>query len=236
MTGSKPSPDDPDRLAAEFALGVLEGDELAEARRLDGSDPAFRAEVARWSGRLAPMLDDVAPVQPPDSAWSGIETRIAPSATVHSLTRRLRLWKGMTAGVSALAAALALFLLVPRPQQQPLPPAPAPMVAMLGDAQAPAKMFAAWDPRTSQLTIMSGAAQATPPSRSHELWVIPADGKPRSLGVMPSGKTIRIRIIQPMVSQLAKGVTLAVSVEPAGGSPTGAPTGPVIASGTLESA
>ena len=135
-----------------------------------------------------------------------------------------------------IAAALALFLLVPRPQQQPLPPAPAPMVAMLGDAQAPAKMFAAWDPRTSQLTIMSGAAQATPPSRSHELWVIPADGKPRSLGVMPSGKTIRIRIIQPMVSQLAKGVTLAVSVEPAGGSPTGAPTGPVIASGTLESA
>lgn len=236
MTDRTLSPDDRDRLAAEFALGVLEGEELATARALAQSDAEFRSAVARWRGRLAPMLEDVTAAAPPKSAWRGVEQRIAPSATVHSLTRRLRVWRGFAAGMTALAAALALFLIIPRPNPQPATPAAAPMIAMLGDSQAPAKMFASWDPQSRKLTIMAGEAKPPASGRSHELWVIPADGKPRSLGVMPSGKTMHMQVRDPMVEQMADGVTLAISVEPTGGSPTGAPTGPVIASGKLERA
>lgn len=230
------SPDDRDQLAAEFALGVLGGEELATARGLVASDPAFRSEVARWRGRLAPMLDEVEPAAPPASAWRGIEKRIAQPATIHSLTRRLRIWRGFSAGMTALAAALALFLIVPRPAPEPAPPAPSPMIAMLGDSAAHAKMFASWDPHSRKLTIMAAKAQPPEQGRSHELWLIPADGKPRSLGVMPAGKMMHMQIGTPMAGQMADGVTLAISIEPSGGSPTGSPTGPVIASGTLERA
>ena len=61
---SKPPTDDRRDLAAEFALGLLTGTELAEARALLSRDADFRAEVERWSGRLSPLLDEVPPAEP----------------------------------------------------------------------------------------------------------------------------------------------------------------------------
>jgi anti-sigma-K factor RskA len=74
------------------------------------------------------------------------------------------------------------------------------------------------------------------PRHSHELWVIPAGGKPRSLGVMPDARQTHMQLADALAELMQEGATVAISVEPRGGSPTGSPTGPVVASGALRSA
>jgi anti-sigma-K factor RskA len=69
--------------------------------------------------------------------------------------------------------------------------------------------------------------------RVPELWIIPDDGKPRSLGVMPSGGPSSMPVPRGHMPHLRRGATFAISREPQGGSPTGAPTGPVVATGKI---
>jgi len=76
---------------------------------------------------------------------------------------------------------------------------------------------------------------AVQPGRVLELWSVPPDGAPRSLGLISAdGSTVLSRDRLPPT--LLKGGTqaLAVSVEPPGGSTTGAPTGPVVYAGQLQ--
>lgn len=241
MTGQPMSSEERDQLAAEFALGVLDGGELAEARALAASDPRFRDQVARWSGRLSPLLEEVEAVPPPSSLRSQIDRRIAsiaqPGPNVVVLRRRVSLWRGLAAGASALAASLALVLVTqPAPTVTPVQhAAPAPLVAMLGDEARDMMLVASWDPGHRRLMVAAASDVPADVGHAHELWMIPADGKPRSLGTMP-GPKMRATVDMPMARQLREGVTLALSVEPMGGSPTGLPTGPVIASGKLERA
>jgi anti-sigma-K factor RskA len=59
MVDPAPPPSDREALAAELALGLLDGPEWAEALRLCLSDPEFGAEVGAWSLRLSLLLDAV---------------------------------------------------------------------------------------------------------------------------------------------------------------------------------
>ena len=241
-------PGEPHDLAAEYALGVLSGDELRRARELARTDSGFREQVARWSARLAPMLDEVQPLDPPGEIWTAIERRLGRAAdndNVIRLQRRVHQWRGVAAAMSALAAFLAIVLVVglpapvPAPAPRPAPvrqqPAAAPLVAMLGDKQEQMKVVASWDPATQQL-VLAVPDMKSDPRHSHELWVIPADGKPRSLGTMASRKQMHMQLADALAELLQQGATIAISVEPPGGSPTGAPTGPVVASGALTKA
>lgn len=239
------TPEERDALAAEFALGVLEGEELALAESLVSSDAAFRNEVARWSGRLALLLEEIPEAQPPQRLWQKINDRIGPgarpSAEIHQLRRKVGVWRGVSGAAMAIAASLALFLIVqPRSVAPPPAPTPAqappPLVAMIGNEDASAAMVATWDSTNRRLMVAAAAVPRTASDQSHELWVIPADGPPRSLGTIPDERMMRRALDEPLARQLQEGATLAVSVEPAGGSPTGRPTGPVIASGKLERA
>jgi anti-sigma-K factor RskA len=74
------------------------------------------------------------------------------------------------------------------------------------------------------------------PAHAHQLWVIPSGGKPRSLGTMPSTKKMHMQLADALARLLQQGATIAISVEPPGGSRTGAPTGPVVVSGSLDRA
>lgn len=237
------TPEERDQLAAELALGVLEGDELASGRALLASDAEFRAEVGEWLARFAPMLDEVQPVDPPERLWTAIERQLGGPAAANdnarALRRRLNVWRGVAAGASALAASLALLMVTSAPQREaPVAPspAPAPMIAMLGDEQKPAMLVASWSPADRSLRVAAAAEIEGDPAHSHELWVIPADGTPRSLGTMPADAKMQKQVDPALSRELQQGATLAVSVEPRGGSPTGQPTGPVIASGKLERA
>jgi anti-sigma-K factor RskA len=221
-------------LAADFALGQLDGAAHANAVRLMREHPGFRAEVARWSTVLVPLFDEVEAREPPAGLYEGIERQLGPSAANDDapLRTRLRRWQWFGGGMSALAAALALVLVTAQPPAPIPPPEPSsPMVAAIA-GEGPGRMVAMWNGTERSLMVAATAPMPDDPGHAHELWLIPADGKPRSMGVMPKG-TMRATVPMPMAAQFAEGATLAISVEPMDGSPTGLPTGPVVASGTL---
>jgi anti-sigma-K factor RskA len=236
------SPEERNQLAAEFALGLLEADELAQARSLFADDPQFRASVGGWLGRFAPLLDEIEPIAPGESVWAEIERRLgAPAAAndnVRAIRRKLNLWRGVAAGTSALAASLAVVMLTRAPEIAPPISATAPaaetMVAMLGDEQKGGMLVASWNAAQNSVTLSAPAPLPGDAAHAHELWIIPADGTPRSLGTMPAAARIQLPVAPQLSRALQEGATLAISVEPLGGSPTGLPTGPVIASGKLE--
>lgn len=244
MIDKRASSDEPDIAAAEYALGLLTGEELRSAWARAGSDPVFAADVARWQGRLAPLLQEVDAVAPPADLWRRIEAaasgRSASNDNVVGLHRRLNRWRAATGAMTALAASLALLLafgphIAVVPTSQIARPARAPLVAMLGD-QGAVKVVASWDPAARQLVLAVPGDLPADPQHARELWVIPSGGKPHSLGTMPAAKQMHVRLAQAVATLLQHGATIAISIEPPGGSPTGTPTGPVIASGALTKA
>lgn len=235
--------EDRDTLAAEYALGLLDGDARAEAQRLEASDEGFRAAVAAWLGRLTPLLDEIEPVEPPARVWRRVEASLAsapqPAAgaseeapsNVVQLRRKVVLWRSWAAGATAIAASLALFLAV-RPDTPPpaAPASSAPMVAMLQAGGSEAKLAATYDPAAGTLLVVPAVLNGAT-GHEHQLWLIPAGGSPHAIGMVRPGRPMRMKMPAEMMPEMARGAAIAVSVEPTGGSPTGLPTGPVIASG-----
>jgi len=230
--------DDKDRwLAAEYALGVLERDDLRAAEQRVDNDPAFRKAVEDWQQQMTPMLNEVAPVAPPAAVWEKIEARTSGegSGQTTGLWDSLSFWRGLS-GVSAglATAALGALLFLPGIGVFTSPSdGGRPLIATLtAKGEAPA-FVARFDPATGALFVRTslGAAAET---RVPELWLIPGDGVPRSLGLLAEAGSGDLVLTRDNRSVLGDGITLAVSLEPAGGSPTGAPTGPVIASGKLQ--
>ena len=220
----------PMEAAAEYALGLLEGEELRAARQRAATDPPFAARVARWRGRLATLAAEVAEVQAPTSAWPRIQRSVGDYGreNVVVLRRRVNLWRGAATGATALAASLALVL-VPRDLPQSAPPSSKPMVAMI-KAGTEVAAVASWDPSSRRL-LVSEVKMPVRPGHNYELWLIPAGGKAHSLGVMPDRP--HIQLAESMSAMVASGATLAVSLEPAGGSRAEGPSGPVVASGPI---
>jgi anti-sigma-K factor RskA len=215
-------------IAAEYVLGVLGAEERREVERRLEQEPALAAEVAFWEARLTGLADTVAPVAPPQTTWSRIEAAIgAPQRP--SLWQSLAFWRGfgIISGTLAAAsiAALAYIGLVPS--------ARTPLLATLtGGAGQP--NFVASVTATGNSLVIVPAALLTTDQRAFELWLIPAgDTRPHSLGLIQPGQPIRLEIPRDLAGRLTSDATLAVSVEPPGGSPTGLPTGPVIAAGKL---
>jgi anti-sigma-K factor RskA len=193
------------------------------------------------------LFDEVEGVEPPASLWARIERELGGGSptpandNIAALERQMRLLRGVTAMMTALAACFALLLLF-RPAEQvvvPTPVAPveqasAPMVAMVGEDQHDMMIVANWDPKQRQLVLAVSGNMPASPGKSHELWVIPPAGGPTSLGTMPDGKKMRMDLAKHFADLLSQGATIAVSLEPPGGSPTGQPTGPVMWSGKLQ--
>ena len=107
MTG--PELEGDERLAAEYAMGLLEGEALLAARGRLSREPALAGMVARWERHLAPMLDDVGGAAPSDDLWSRIAGEVDADADdgeagkVVALQRRVAMWQRVAAG-SAVAA------------------------------------------------------------------------------------------------------------------------------------
>jgi len=225
-------------LAAEHALGVLSGPERAAAEARLARDPAFAAEVAAWRTKLAPLAEAVAPVPPPEGLWPAI-ARALPANDDVAARRRLRFWRGATIGSLGLAAAslAAAALLASRPPiaVAPAPPAPILNASLMSPGQGDRPMFvAAYDPVRRALIVTSLAQPGADPAHVHELWIIPADGKPHPIGMIEPGRSKAMPMPKAMAPMFAPGAAIAVSVEPPGGSPRKtAPSGPIAAMGKL---
>jgi anti-sigma-K factor RskA len=209
--------EDRDLLAAEYALGSLEGEERRQAERLLADDPTFARSVAAWQRRLAPLAAHVAPVSPPRDLWRRIEARTAPD--VLPFRRRVRFWQATTTGALAIAASLAAFVLLRQPEQT--------RIAMLSPLSGGPPVLMAMAERGDELVVRPTQSIVVPTDRDLELWALPrGETRPRSLGVLPAaGRQLSV--------QLASNTQLLVSLEPKGGSPTGQPTGPVLYGGWL---
>lgn len=232
--------DEDDLLAGEYVLGLLEGPDRVAAEARVAADPVFAGCVEAWSVRLAPMLAGT-DVAPPAALWQSIAARLAandegPSAQAEAAVRR---WRFTAIGASAIAASLAL-LLVTRPGPEPVPPPLSPPAATALQQMLVASL--ASEETRSAVTISveeaGGRLLVTPvrlpaDGRAPELWIIPGDGTPRSLGVIPAAAASRVAVPDQHRAHIHTGATFAISMEPSGGSPTGAPTGPVTASGKI---
>lgn len=228
---------EPADLAAELALGVLDGPERAQAERRLLADPAFAAEVESWRLRLARLADEAAPRAAPAHVWTAIARRLETGGGVVELKlrRALAAWRGAAGVAVAVAAGLAVVLAWPRPAATPTPvaPGPAPLEAasLSGAAGGSVVFVAVLDPGRRELVLTPASISRTA-GRDPQLWVIPAGGKPVSLGLAAFGRPVRIPVDAALGASARR--TLAVSLEPAGGSPTGQPTGPVVATGELK--
>jgi anti-sigma-K factor RskA len=221
--------DDDNLIAAEYVLGVLGAAERREVERRLAQEPALASEVAFWEERLTGLADAVAPVSPPQATWSRIETAIGAASRPPSVWQSLAFWRSL-AIVSATLAAASIAALT---YIGLVPGARAPLMATLsGSAGQP--NFVASVTATGNTLVIVPAALLTNDPRAYELWLIPSgETRPRSLGLVQPGQPIRLDIPPDLAGRLTPDATLAVSLEPPGGSPTGQPTGPVIAAGKL---
>jgi len=233
---------DDELLAAEYVIGLLGPEETALVEARLRRDRAFATLVAAWSDRLAPAALALPEQEPPAALWRRIDAAISPAAPlprpappvtprqprpVPSRAGGAARWKVASAAGFALAAALAVYIAAtPHPE----PPREAGRyVAYLQTGADTAGWLVSVDTVRRKVELRPLSALPPPaPGRSYELWMVSGSDRPRSLGVIDaSGAAL------PLAGHPGDSATLAVSVEPAGGSPTGAPTGPVIYQGNL---
>ena len=215
------NPDELHALAGEYVLGVLDAAEASEVAGALGSNIDLRRAVTFWEEQLHPLAELAGPAAPPPGTWEAIEARISGQALrppAPGFWNNLALWRWSTAGLAAAAASLALWIAVV--------PGPGPsFVAVLHPPQQDQASWVAAADR-SGLVVRAVSAATAPNERVFELWAIaPGAARPRSLGVIPANGELRL---SPLPPDLRDGVTLAISVEPLGGSPTQQPTGPVV--------
>ena len=205
-----------DRLAAEYVLGTLRGRARRRFERWLVS-PQVGEIVKAWEERLAglePPLDSVAP---PTTVWRGIENRLE----LRSLGRRPAVrWMAIAASI-LLVAMIGLFVV-----RQPELPA-----TQLASIQADAQTIY-WRVEllgdNQELAVQVQSPHELEAGKALELWILPAQGNPVSLGLLPTSGEARRPLTPAQRAALAGAKQLAVSLEPSGGSPTGLPTGPVL--------
>jgi anti-sigma-K factor RskA len=224
-----------DRLAADYVAGTLRGPARRRFEALLPAHPLLRNAVREWQTRLMPLTLSVDPEKPPPVVWKRIEARIggaAPAAKAQPTGwwQRLALWRTLAAVASVAALSLAVLLASPGPAQPPIVVVLNATGERADGAIVPATFVASISGDRRAVVTKPVTQVSLQADRALELWAVPGQGAPRSLGLIsPQGTTI---VKKGKV--LDNTAALAVSLEPPGGSPTGAPTGPVLWVGKLQ--
>lgn len=229
----KPERGDDDVLAAEYVLGVLPPDERqAVAGRID-REPGFARLVEGWALHFSPLNAGYDEVAPPASVKAALDSRLfgrpAASPASGGFFSSLAFWRGLSAAaVAALLLMVALPFMTPAPVELPVER----LVASLASADSDVSYLVVYDSRSGDVALSHVSGERIP-DRDLELWVIQGDNAPASLGVIPAGGSVHLPVSAERRERIGAGALFAISVEPSGGSPTGAPTGPVVAAGGL---
>ncbi|WP_250503447.1 MULTISPECIES: anti-sigma factor [unclassified Caballeronia] len=237
-----PARDDDDLRCAEYALGVLDARERAALEADVSRDPALRHTLDDWQRRLAPLADDVRAIAPSPRVWTRIRRDlgfIAPQPKRERWRDSLNVWRWLTIGASVAALVLlgVTFTLLRQAPQTPTTAAVSGeyMVASIARKDGVVHWTATVDVRRARMVVVPASHVTIPANRATELWLIPPNAKPIALGVFPPDRPATMTLPPEIVAQLSAQAVLAVSDEPPGGSPTGAPTGPVLATGQMRS-
>ncbi len=222
-----------DALAASYVLGTLSPRARARLAHVARTDTVVSSTLREWEQRLSPFAEAAPPITPPPQVWRRIALRLGLDAVRRSERgpwwTRVGFWRGFA--VASFVAAVGLGVALMR---APSEEAAQPIVVVLGAQDAPPALVAtlARDSRTVIVKTVGGAP--VPADKSLELWMLPDGGAPRSLGVIPRTGVARLTLPELPDVALANVPALAVSLEQAGGSTTGAPQGPVLYTGKVE--
>jgi anti-sigma-K factor RskA len=218
-------------LAAEYVLGTLRGRARQRFQAMMRADASLASTVRDWERWMTPLAASVAPVEPPARVWQAIESRIAPRERERagSFWSSLAFWRpfGMVAA-GAATMLTAFFLYVSSgPRGEPM------FVAVLTSSTTaqPMGVVSMHHPDVLRVRMMRPWKAAE--GKSLELWIVPQDGRPRSLGLVPNTAGDTMMRIPESDARMRDARMLAISLEPAGGSPTHEPTGPVLCSGMI---
>lgn len=230
MTDSPEDSNEDDQvLAAEYTLGLLSQDEAADFEDRLATQPALRAAYAQWAGDLTRLTDDIAPVTPPARIKTAIDATLFGDERASSKPGLLQRF-GLSGLIGAAVVAALLFILILPTANVPPPNNPV-FAADLEASDGALKVHAGYDAETREMYVKRNAGDARD-GRVLELWLIVGDAAPVSLGILPEDEAVRLPLTPDEINGLEGGV-LALSDEPPGGSPTGAPTGDILATATL---
>lgn len=226
---------DIDGLAAEYVLGTLESDERRAVEAQLPTDRVLSEAVASWQRRLEPLHERFPSATTSPDLLARIWARIdgvgahADPGKVIRLEARLKAWRGAAFASGALAAGLAAIVIG---RELSRPPGGSMVAVLQADGKAPA-FLAAVDLSRGLIAIRRYGAEPVS-GRSYELWAVGGGrSAPQSLGVIDASLQIPADRLGRLDSAVLGDTTFAISVEPVGGSPTGAPTGPVVYKGRL---
>lgn len=239
--------DDLEVMAAGLALGLLDEGERAEALRRKLRDPEFANRVRAWQETADHWLEDVDPIEAPASALSSIEALLdrripdreaRPVDGGRQAANGWRLW-AMTASAASLALAVILSFVLLTADRAPNGGTPqvaeaAPRsanIAQIRDAGGAPLLSALYNPGSGTLSLRLADLQQ--PDFGPELWIIPQDGVPRSLG-MVDGERLTITLSPRLRSYLRDGATMAITIEPRDDAPHDAPSGDILGTATLQ--
>lgn len=210
-------------LAADYAVGLMAAPARRRFEQLLLEDAALRAELAHWQESLASLTETLPEVPVPERVWHGVTARIEPQELHVPEKRPFWNWLRVTAALASIVVLVFLGSLYTHDDARYR------ATLLSADAQPALKVEA----HDNYLQVEPLTLAAVDPQRSLELWAIPADGKPISLGVIPAGGKGKVELSDAQKALIGKPIALAVSLEPKGGSPTGQPTGPVLYQGAL---
>jgi anti-sigma-K factor RskA len=215
-----------DKLANEYALGTLHGPARSRFEKLASAHPSIKQRVRYWQNNYADLARKAEPVRPSPQVWKNINGTLFPKPK-----RNQAYLFGLLGSVcSALLVLVAIYFI---PTQAPVPVTPESQVAFIGESAQPQWIIQV-DLEKGELTTTAINASAAAIDKTFELWSLPQNANPRSLGLLPVNGSSQTNTLSPAVLNLLKqNDTVAVSIEPAGGSPTGLPTGEVVYTGAF---
>lgn len=213
-------------IAGEYVLGVLSAEDRRKVEARMASDRNFAAMVFRWQNNLAAFDEAYERSAQAVRGFTTVEHSASePPVRSRGLWNSLPLWRSLAlaslAAVTVLAASSAGLLGGGEG---------ASLVAELSGEDNAVNLLARFDAASGRMRVTPVAA-SQPEEKSLELWLIRGSEPAVSLGVLPRSGEGEIPLAPAMRRNITVGATLAVSVEPSGGSPTGSPSGAIIARG-----
>lgn len=225
-----------DKLASEYVLGTLQGGARRRFESLLRHHIELRVAVAEWQDRLHPMAELAPVAQPSAAVWPAIEAKLGlhgkpqrKRSIWFELREDLSFWRGL--GLVSTTAAIILTSLLLSRQELQVPAAPATSyIAMLSNDQAQPIAVVTGDAPGGKLVVKLVTPQAIAADKSLELWAVPKNGPPRSLGLLAADGSVTLALPANATPQTIP--LLAVTLEPKGGSPNpDGPTGPIVFKG-----
>lgn len=214
-----------DELAAHYVLGTLRGRARTRMEQICRRDPLALRAVRKWEDRLSELNREIKSVQPPADVWR----KILVKARRGSRNGIRRSWSRQMYFAAAAALAMLTLSIVQWPTYQE---SNLQLLATVIDKEKAVQLWRV--ERVTDGNELQLSASSTPlrldPNYSYELWAISESGAapPVSLGLMPFAGKHRAHLSPAQLRALEGARNVAVSQEPRGGSPTGAPTGPVL--------